>query len=82
LTSRMSSLWDKGIQAMLNGTLTWKGAMNAIFSELAAEFVQNMITAPMKKYAASLATRLAVKLGFIKTETAAEASGQAAQTGA
>ncbi|MFX4959680.1 hypothetical protein ABTC43_19800, partial [Acinetobacter baumannii] len=50
--------------------------------ELAAEFVQNMITAPMKKYAASLATRLAVKLGFIKTETAAEASGQAAQTGA
>lgn len=82
LTSRMSSLWDKGIQAMLNGTLTWKGAMNAIFSELAAEFVQNMITAPMKKYAASLATRLAVKLGFIKTETAAEVAGQAAQTGA
>lgn len=82
LTSRMSSLWDKGIQAMLNGTLTWKGAMNAIFSELAAEFVQNMITAPMKKYAANLATRLAVKLGFIKTETAAEVMGQTAQTGA
>ena len=41
-----------------------------------------MITAPMKKYAASLATRLAVKLGFIKTETAAEVAGQAAQTGA
>ena len=80
LTSRMSSLWDKGIQAMLNGTLTWKGAMNAIFSELAAEFVQNMITAPMKKYAANLATRLAVKLGFIKTETAAEVMGQTAQT--
>ncbi|MFA3179614.1 phage tail protein [Acinetobacter baumannii] len=82
LTSRMSGLWDKGIQSMMNGTLTWKGAMNAIFSELAAEFIQNMITAPMKKYAASLATRLAVKLGFIKTETAAEVAGQAAQTGA
>lgn len=82
LTSRMSGLWDKGIQAMLNGTLTWKGAMNAIFSELAAEFIQNMITAPMKKYAANLATRLAVKLGFIKTENAAEVAGQAAQTGA
>jgi hypothetical protein len=36
----------------------------------------------MKKYAASLATRLAVKLGFIKTETAAEVAGQTAQTGA
>lgn len=82
LTSRMSGLWDKGIQSMMNGTLTWKNAMNAIFTELAGAFIQSMITAPMKKYAASLATRLAVKLGFIKTETAAEVAGQAAQTGA
>ena len=82
LTSRMSGLWDKGIQSMMNGTLTWKNAMNAIFTELAGAFVQSMITAPMKKYAASLATRLAVKLGFIKTETAAEVAGQVAQTGA
>lgn len=82
LTSRMSGLWDKGIQSMMNGTLTWKNAMNAIFTELAGAFVQSMITAPMKKYAASLATRLAVKLGFIKTETATEVAGQAAQTGA
>ena len=82
LTSRMSGLWDKGIQSMMNGTLTWRNAMNAIFTELAGAFIQSMITAPMKKYAASLATRLAVKLGFIKTETAAEVAGQAAQTGA
>lgn len=82
LTSRMSGLWDKGIQSMMNGTLTWKNAMSAIFTELAGAFIQSMITAPMKKYAASLATRLAVKLGFIKTETAAEVTGQAAQTGA
>lgn len=82
LTSRMSGLWDKGIQSMMNGTLTWKNAMNAIFTELAGSFIQSMITAPMKKYAASLATRLAIKLGFIKTETAAEVAGQAAQTGA
>lgn len=80
LTSRMSSLWDQGIQAMMNGTLTWQNAMNAIYSELAAEFIQNMITAPMKKYVASMAPRLAVKLGLIKAETAAEVSGQAAQT--
>lgn len=82
LTSRMSGLWDKGIQSMMNGTLTWKNAMNAIFTELAGAFIQSMITAPMKKYAASLATRMAIKLGFIKTETAAEVAGQAAQTGA
>lgn len=82
LTSRMSGLWDKGIQAMMNGTLTWKNAMNAIFSELAGAFIQSMISEPLKKYAASLATRMAIKLGFIKTETAAEVAGQAAQTGA
>lgn len=82
LTSRMSGLWDKGIQAMMNGTLTWKNAMNAIFTELAGAFVQSMISEPLKKYAASLARRIAMKLGFIKTETAAEVAGQAAQTGA
>lgn len=79
LTSRMSGLWDKGIQAMMNGTLTWKNAMNAIYTEMAGAFIQSMITAPMKKYLASMATRLAVKLGFIKTETAAEVAGQTAQ---
>lgn len=82
LTSRMSGLWDQGIQSMMNGTLTWKNATNAIYTEMAGAFIQSMITAPMKKYLASMATRLAVKLGFIKTETAAEVSGQAAQTGA
>lgn len=56
--------------------------MNAIFSELSAEFIQNMVTAPLKKYMASLGPRLAAKLGLIKAETVAEASGQAAQTGA
>lgn len=82
LTSRMSGLWDKGIQSMMNGTLTWKNAMNAIFTELAGAFIQSMISEPLKKYAASLAKRIAMKLGFIKTETAAEVAGQAAQTGA
>lgn len=82
LTSRMSGLWDKGIQSMMNGTLTWRNAMNAIFAELAGAFVQSMISEPLKKYAASLATRMAIKLGFIKTETAAEVAGQTAQTGA
>lgn len=82
LTSRMSGLWDKGIQSMMNGTLTWRNAMNAIFTELAGAFIQSMISEPLKKYVASLATRMAIKLGFIKTETAAEVAGQTAQTGA
>lgn len=82
LTNRISGLWDKGIQAMMNGTLTWKGAMNAIFTELAGAFIQSIITEPLRNYAASLATRMAMKLGFIKAETAAEVTGQTVQTGA
>ncbi|MCF0265986.1 phage tail protein [Acinetobacter guillouiae] len=80
LTSRMSNLWDQGMQAMLNGTLTWKNATNAIFSEVAMEFVQKMVTKPIQDYMSGLAKRLAVKMGFIKAETAAEVTGQAAQT--
>lgn len=82
LTDRISSLWDKGIQSMLNGTLTWKNAMNAIFSELAFEFIQKLVTAPLKEYLKSMGPRLAAKLGLVKAETAVEISGQAAQTGA
>lgn len=80
LTSRMSNLWDQGMQAMLNGTLTWKNATNAIFSEIAMEFVQKMVTKPIQDYLSGLAKRLAIKMGFIKAETAAEVTGQAAQT--
>lgn len=80
LTSRMSNLWDQGMQSMMNGTLTWKNALSAIYSELAAEFIQKLITAPLKEYVKSMAPRLAAKLGLIKAETALEVSGQAAQT--
>lgn len=80
LTSRMSGLWDKGIQSMMDGTLTWKNALSAIYSELAAEFIQKMITAPLKEYVKSMAPRLAAKLGLVKAETAIEVTGQAAQT--
>ncbi|MBP2544865.1 phage tail protein [Acinetobacter guillouiae] len=80
LTSRMSGLWDQGMQSMMNGTLTWKNALSAIYSELAAEFIQKMITAPLKEYVKGMAPRLAAKLGLIKAETALEVSGQAAQT--
>lgn len=81
-TSRISGLWDNAMQSMMNGTLTWRNATNAIYTEMAGAFIQSMISEPLKKYAASLATRMAIKLGFIKTETAAEVAGQAAQTGA
>ncbi|QUY35619.1 phage tail protein [Acinetobacter junii] len=82
LTSRMSNLWDQGIQAMMNGTLSWRNATNAVLTDMAGFFIQKMVTEPLKLYMAGMAQRLAIKLGFIKTETVAESMGQAAQTGA
>lgn len=82
LTDRISSLWDKGIQSMMNGTLTWKNATNAVMTDMAGFFIQKMVTEPLRQYMVGLARRLAVRLGFIKTETAVEVAGQAAQTGA
>ncbi|QHH95409.1 phage tail protein [Acinetobacter gyllenbergii] len=80
LTSRMSNLWDQGIQSMMNGTLTWRNATNAILTDMAGFFIQKMISEPIKLYAKGLAQRLLVRLGFIKSETSAEVMGQAAQS--
>lgn len=82
LTDSISSLWDKGIESMMNGTLTWQNATNAVMTDMAGYFIQKMVTEPLRQYMVGLARRLAVRLGFIKTETAAEVTGQAAQTGA
>ncbi|ENV57825.1 hypothetical protein F951_01198 [Acinetobacter soli CIP 110264] len=82
LTDRISSLWDKGIQSMMNGTLTWRNASNAIMTEMAGFFIQKMVTEPLREYMIGLSRRMAIKMGFIQTETAAEVAGQAAQTGA
>ena len=36
--ARTSSLWDQATQAMMQGTLTWRGAMNAVGQELVGMF--------------------------------------------
>lgn len=36
--SRTSGLWDKGVQAMMNGTFTWRNATKAVGAELAGWF--------------------------------------------
>lgn len=38
LGNRMSSLWDQGVQAMMNGTLTWRNAFKAVGMEIGAWF--------------------------------------------
>lgn len=40
LSASMSSLWDKGIESMMNGTLRWKNAYKAILAEIGGVFLK------------------------------------------
>lgn len=82
LSQRMSTLWDQGLKSMMEGTLTWRNASNAIFSSMTEFFIQKMVQEPLQRMMIGMARRLLIKAGFIKAETAAEATGQALQTGA
>jgi hypothetical protein len=46
LSSRMSGLWDKGIDAMMNGTLRWRNALRAVGTEALGWFA-NSVVKPM-----------------------------------
>ncbi len=80
-TSRLSNLWDQGIQSLMNGTLTWSNATKAVLADM-GQFVLQSATKELQGWLRIQTMKLAKKYGFITAETAAEASGQAAQTGA
>lgn len=78
LTDTITSLWDKGVQALMNGTLTWSNAMRAIGAEMTQWFVTNVVGKMVKEWLAGEAAKIAGKLGFV----ALEKSLNAASTGA
>lgn len=43
ITGRASRLWDQGIQAMMNGTLTWRNAMKAVGTEVIGWFASSVV---------------------------------------
>ncbi|MEY8688323.1 MAG: hypothetical protein AB9M53_00405 [Leptothrix sp. (in: b-proteobacteria)] len=78
LGDSMSSLWDKGVQAMLNGTLTWKNAMKGIGAEMTAWFVKSVVGDQVKAYLKGEAAKLMAKLAFKAQEKTADVAGAAA----
>lgn len=81
LTDTMSGLWDKGVNALMNGTLTWRNAMRAIGAEMVRWFAVDVVGAQVKQWIAGHARMLAVKMGFIQAETTAQAAGSASTVG-
>lgn len=89
----VSSLWDKGVTAMMNGTLKWRNAFRAIGMELVGWFANSVVGRMLKewiggeaaKFAVSqgwIGKELAVRLGLIDEETAAQLGGTGKVIGA
>lgn len=70
LGQSFSSLWDKGVQAMMNGTLRWRNALKAIGTELVGWFGKNVVGALLKNWIAGKAAEFAVSQGWLSKEKA------------
>lgn len=77
----MGSLWDQGMQALLNGTLTWANATRAIVADTGKFFVQHLVTQPLQAWLAGQIKKLALQSGFAGAEVATEGAKESAKTG-
>lgn len=69
--------FSQNMNSMLIQAQTWQQAMAGVFAGVRDAFLQNVVFRPMQDYIAGLARMLAVKLGFIAQERAAEATAMA-----
>jgi hypothetical protein len=92
LSSSMSSLWDKGLEAMMNGTLTWSNAYKAVLAEVgkvflnfaaqkAKSWLQTEVLQTVYTKVQVLARTALEKMGLMQS-TAATASSATAKVGA
>lgn len=77
LGSRMSNLWDSGIQAMLNGTLTWRNSMRAIGAELVGWFAKAVVGDMVKQWLLGQAKKLQATIAGWAAEKVAAMTGTA-----
>ena len=81
LGDSINGLWDKGMQALLNGTLTWRNGMRAIGAEMVRWFAVDVVGSQIKAWLAGHAKMLLAKLGFVAQEKAVQAAGSATTVG-
>lgn len=75
LTDRMSSLWDQGTQALLNGTLTWSNAMRAIGAQIVSWFATDVVGKKVKTWLLGESLKTAGTKTGVAERTAAEEMG-------
>lgn len=82
LSSRLGGLWNKGLQAMLIGTLEWKNALKAIGAEMVAWFAIDVVGKNVKTWITGEVMKMAASTGFIKQLTATQVAGSVATSAA
>ena len=73
--------FNQSLQGMLTGATNFSQAMMAVFGPVRDAMIKNMVTDPVANYIAGLGRMLAVKMGFIAQEKAADAGSAAATVG-
>jgi len=71
-TGSIEGLWDKGIQSLLNGTLTWRNAFRAIGAEMASWFAIEVVGKKVKGWVIGEAAQTSATVAGTKARTLAE----------
>ena len=84
VADEMAPLWQdlgRGFGTALNGMLagaqTWRGAMAGLFQTVSSAFLQHLVIQPFQQWVAMQARMLALRLGFLQQEQAAQAAAGA-----
>ncbi len=78
LGDTITGLWDKGIQALMNGTLTWKNSLQAIGAEVVNWFSSQVVGPMVKKWIAAQAQKLAALVAGTAAEKTVQTTSAAA----
>ena len=86
VVDEMAPLWNRigeafggALNGILSGTQTWRNAMSALFMQVANAFLQQLVIQPFQQWVAMQARMLALKLGFIQQEQAADTAASVAK---
>lgn len=77
LSDRMTGLWDKGVQSLMNSTFRWRSAFKAVGMELVGWFANSVVGEMVKKWLAGEVNKLAIKMGFLAAEKTAQQTSSA-----
>ena len=80
-SSDVGNSFGQALEGVIARTRTFAQTLGGLFKGVRDAFIKNLITEPLAQYIGGLAKMLAVKLGFLTAETAAQGAGSAAVVG-